>query len=255
MKICPKCKASLDDNARFCLHCMTSLEEKELIPTTKAKARRWPLVLLCFLLLGALLFFAFFKGDQPQKRSTPTEAPKVSEPPDLNQPSETSESPESTETIQVSDDPSTITCSVDGVIYSFRPATAADHPTAITLDNHFVLIRVEGSPSDGVYRVPSFVGDDTNALVTVIADGAFHGTDAKVIDLGHNVRYVWGNSFGGYSLTELHLHEDVFIDQAAFSGCTENLTIHCPDYLENTEGLLWSDLAVDYGFRWQNEVY
>jgi len=117
-----------------------------------------------------------------------------------------------------------------------------------------VLIRVEGTPPDGVYRVPSFVNDNTNTLVTVIADGAFSGTDARVIDLGYNVCFVWGDAFGGYPLTDLHLHEDVFIDLMAFSGCTEHFIIHCPDYLENKEGSLWSDLAADYGFRWQDAL-
>ena len=35
MKICPNCKAELDENARFCLRCMTSLEEKQEIIVTE----------------------------------------------------------------------------------------------------------------------------------------------------------------------------------------------------------------------------
>lgn len=152
------------------------------------------------------------------------------------------------------EDPSALTQTVDGVCYTFRPATREDHPTAIFIDNHFVLTRVEGTPSDGIYRVPSFVGDDTSALVSVVADGAFAGVDAQAIDLGYNVRYVWGNAFGDNSLTDLYLHEDVAIDRETFSACTEKLTIRCPDYLENTKGDLWCDLATDYGFRWQPEI-
>lgn len=230
MKLCPNCKAALDDNARFCLCCMTSLDEKEQIPPPMPKVRRWPLVLLCILLFGALAFFIVRPTPgTPKEPATPTQAGNEDTPP-------------------------TTQCAVDGVTYFFRPVTREDHPTAIILDNYFVLTRVEGAPSDSIYRIPSFVGDDQSALVTVVADGAFAGTNAQVIDLGHNVRYVWGNAFGGYPLTDLYLHEDVLIDQTAFSGCTENLTIHGPDYLENTKGELWSDLAATYGFRWQPEI-
>jgi len=234
MKTCPNCKASLDDTARFCLQCMTSLEEKEQIPPPKKRARRRLWMLICIPLLIAFVYLFIPKGEQPQAASSQTD------------PSETD---------LPSEDPSALTCSVDGVKYTFRPATSADDPNAITLENHFVLIAVEGTPSDGIYRVPSFVGDDTYALVTAISDGAFEGTNAQIIDLGHNVRYVSKNAFAGCVLTELYLHEDVFIDQAAFSSCSEELTIRCPEYLENTEGALWSELAVDYGFQWQNEVY
>lgn len=231
MKKCPNCRAELDDNARFCLSCMTSLDEKEQIPPPVQKARRWPLVLLSSLLLGAVLvLILFLLIPSPEETAAPTQ-------PDIVE------------------DTSTRTQTIDEVKFTFRPATKEDHPTAIVLDSHFVLIRVEGAPSDGIYRVPTFVGDDTTALVSVVADGAFAGTDARAIDLGHNVRYVWGNAFGGYPLSDLYLHEDVLIDQKAFSGCTESLIIHCPDYLENTKGDLWCDLAADYGFRWQPELF
>lgn len=230
MKLCPNCKAALDDNARFCLCCMTSLEEKEQIPPPTHRIRRWPLVLLCCLLSGVLLIFVIFSNTNPPKETAAPSNPTISEDAPLR------------------------TCTVDGVQYTFRPATEEDHPTAISLSNYFVLIRVEGKPSDGIYRVPSFVDNDLNALVTVIADGAFAGTNARAIDLGHNVRFVWSNAFGGYPLTDLYLHTDVLIDQKAFSGCDKNLTIHCPEFLENTKGILWSELATDCGFRWQPEA-
>ncbi len=40
MKLCPNCKAEMDDNARFCLCCMTSLDEKELISPSVRKKHR-----------------------------------------------------------------------------------------------------------------------------------------------------------------------------------------------------------------------
>lgn len=241
MKACPNCKAALDENARFCLCCMTSLIEKEQILPPARRVRRWPLVLLCVVCLAALAVCGVVAWTYPPDNTGSQSAQNL-----VGKPAEPS-LPEKTEGAE------TLTCAVDGVCYTFRRATREDQPTAVMLDQYYVLIRVEGVPADGVYRVPSFVDNDTAALVTVIADGAFSGTDAQVIDLGYNVRYVWGNAFGGYALTDLYLHGDVFIDRAAFSGCGGNLTIHCPPYLENTKGVLWTDLAEDYGFCWQDE--
>lgn len=241
MKICPNCKAELDENARFCLRCMTSLDEKEQIQPPIHKPRRWGLALLCFLCLTASLI-AIVILRTPTKQAEPSDAAIT----------ETPAAADDTETIPK--DTSTISHTVDGITYTFRSATEQDHPTAISLSNYFVLVRVEGTPANGIYCVPSFVGGDTSALVVAVADGAFAGTRAEKIDLGYTVRYVWGNAFGGYALTDLYLHGDVLIDQAAFSGCTRNLTVHCPEYLENTEGVLWSDLAADYGFHWQNAL-
>lgn len=242
MKICPNCKSELNDHSHFCLHCMTSLEEKEQIKPPVRKPRRWPLVLIGCLVLGALLLLIItLTRPAPQEEDTTGQT---------GTPKETS----STAPTDIADQVVTHAQTVDGVRYTFRPATREDHPSAISLYNYFVLIRVEGTPSDGIYRIPSFVNDDMNLLVTVVAEGAFDGTDAQAIDLGYNVRYVWGNAFGGYALTDLYLHDDVLIEETAFSGCTESLTIHCPSYLENTEGVLWSELAADYGFQWQDAI-
>lgn len=232
MKICPNCKAELEDNARFCLSCMTSLDKKEQITPPAQRFRRWPLVLLCLLLAVALAVIAIVMASSPKAGEVPAQT--------------TSAAP--------SADPSLRSQTLDGVCYTFRPATLDDYPTALTLENRFVLTKVEGNPADGVYRVPTFVGSDTGALVVAVADGAFAGTEACAIDLGHAVRQVHANAFGGCALTDLHLHEDVLIPREAFSGCAEGFTIHCPDYLENTEGTLWSELATVYGFRWQPEV-
>ena len=251
MKRCPNCKAELEDKARFCLSCMTSLDEKEQIPPPVKKFRRWDLVLLCFLCMGIALFVILGKGHVsapvPEITTEATEAPETE---NAKPPVTESMAPETENAIPEN----AITQSIDGVTYTFRPATEDDHPSALRLENCYVLIRVEGDARDGVYQVPSFVGEDLTALVTVVADGAFNGTGAKVIDLGYNVRYVWGNGFGGNALTDLYLHEDVRIDRESFSGCSESLTIHCPEYLENTEGLLWADLAIQYGFQWQPEA-
>ena len=237
MKICPKCKAQLEDHARFCLQCMTSLEEKEEIQPPAPKQRRWPLALLFSLLAIALATFAFWP-------SSPVETPAV----------ETRPATIPSAVTTPTGNASTRTCTQDGVTYTFRSAAQEDCPDAIRLENYFVLIQVTGVPSNQTYQVPSFVGENTSALVVAVADGAFSDTQATAIDLGYNVRYVWGNAFGGNRLTALYLHEDVQIDPAAFSGCDDSLTIHCPAFLENMEGILWSELAGMLGFQWKESA-
>lgn len=249
MKLCPNCKTELDDHARFCLSCMTALDEKEQITPPVRKARRWLPVLLCGLAVGILLAFIVFIN-RPDEAVKPSGAQL-----ETVKPTELQQETEAAPTTPVQTHNSADSCIVDGVRYTFRPATREDYPEAINLENYYALIRVEGTPSNGIYRVPSFVGDDTTALVTVIADGAFAGTDARIIDLGYNVRRVWGNAFGGCALTDLYLHIDVLIEQEAFSGCTKNFTIHSLEFVENTKGILWSELAVSYGFRWQFEEF
>jgi len=244
MKLCPKCKAELDDSARFCLRCMTSLDEKEQIQPPTRKKRRWLLVLaICVSLCVVLL--VVIKSIEP------------SDPPEPQETTTTTHSATTTTTIPnttVIDDEPTVSYTVDGVTYTFRPTTRDEYPTAITLKNHFTLIRVEGTSPNGVYQVPTFVDGDMNAIVCAVADGTFDGTNALAIDLGYNVQYVWGSAFGGYALTDLYLHGDVFIERTAFIGCSKNLTIHCPEYIQNKEGLSWSELAVRYGFQWQEEI-
>ncbi len=70
MKKCPKCKAEIEENSRFCLYCMTSFEEKQIIETKK-KNRRWLYIiaaLLAFLFLGFLVFL-FSQNENSAKAS------------------------------------------------------------------------------------------------------------------------------------------------------------------------------------------
>lgn len=52
MKKCPVCGAELEENARFCLYCMTPLEEKQKITFPKSKRARWLVILAAVLVLA-----------------------------------------------------------------------------------------------------------------------------------------------------------------------------------------------------------
>ena len=60
--VCPVCGAALQENACFCLHCMTSFDEKTRIPPPAKQKRRgmWAVVLSSVLvLLGVGIFLVF----------------------------------------------------------------------------------------------------------------------------------------------------------------------------------------------------
>ena len=56
MKSCPFCQAEIENTARFCLHCMTSLEEKEVWQAPRRMNTRWQGF------LGALVSLALLVG-------------------------------------------------------------------------------------------------------------------------------------------------------------------------------------------------
>ncbi len=62
MKKCPKCKAEIQENARFCLYCMTSFEEKQTMETPKENNKRWLIiiaaVLVVMLIIISIVLFA-----------------------------------------------------------------------------------------------------------------------------------------------------------------------------------------------------
>ncbi len=65
MKKCPFCKAEIEENARFCLYCMKTLNEKEIIQPNQKKKSWLPVILIGALLL-ALLLVAILLPKEPE---------------------------------------------------------------------------------------------------------------------------------------------------------------------------------------------
>jgi len=71
MKKCPKCKAEIQENARFCLYCMTSFDEKQAVDADKNTDKRWLIIaaaLLALLLIGAVIAFSLNCGGPSEKQ-------------------------------------------------------------------------------------------------------------------------------------------------------------------------------------------
>lgn len=60
MKKCPFCHADIEDNARFCVFCMSSLQEKEKIENQPKNNQRWLYILSTFLLLVLIFIITIF---------------------------------------------------------------------------------------------------------------------------------------------------------------------------------------------------
>ena len=74
MKKCPKCKAEIQENARFCLYCMTSFDEKQAVDADRNTDKRWLIIaaaLLALLLIGAVIAFSLNCGGPSEKPSAP----------------------------------------------------------------------------------------------------------------------------------------------------------------------------------------
>lgn len=66
MKKCPKCKAEIGEESRFCLYCMTSFEEKQTIETPKENNKRWLIIIaavLAFVLVVVSIVLFASKGN------------------------------------------------------------------------------------------------------------------------------------------------------------------------------------------------
>ena len=71
MKKCPFCGAEIEENARFCLYCMTPLEEKQVILAPKVTNKRWLYITAAVFLLVLLIAGVWWKMDGQNSKNQP----------------------------------------------------------------------------------------------------------------------------------------------------------------------------------------
>lgn len=74
MKKCPKCKAEIQEEARFCLYCMTSLEEKHPSKTINEQDKRWLIVAIVAVFIAIAFCILFFVSNTTPSESSGQES-------------------------------------------------------------------------------------------------------------------------------------------------------------------------------------
>ena len=73
--VCPVCGAPVQENARFCLHCMTSFDNKTPVgapePRSKKRVLKWLVPALCVLLAGVAALVFFIAGNKAPEAAAP----------------------------------------------------------------------------------------------------------------------------------------------------------------------------------------
>ncbi len=85
MKKCPECKAEIEENARFCLYCMTSFEEKQVAIAPKEKNKLWLYIIAIVLVIALIasgIFIVISKGGSSDKSKDSSKNSSISN--DLN---------------------------------------------------------------------------------------------------------------------------------------------------------------------------
>lgn len=77
MKNCPFCKAEIQDNARFCLYCMTPLNQKEVIIPQKKRLLRWPFAVVGVLLVVLVILLWGIQDKKPDASLENTDPPST----------------------------------------------------------------------------------------------------------------------------------------------------------------------------------
>ena len=228
MKTCPKCGASLSDEARFCLYCMTSLDEKEPaggFAVRPLRARIAMLLLAAALVLGGIGWgIAALLAVQ----TSPAVAAAA--------PASAAASSRAASEASRSQTPSSAAASSRAASSAVAAAPQASRPSsgALTGTIGYAVIVDEGKSGDCVYTL------EDNGHLTVSGEGAMKdygllggpwGNEVTSVTVEDGVTDIGKCAFANCrSLTSVTLPDSLkSISEDAFSLCTSLTSVTIPD--------------------------
>lgn len=248
MKKCPKCKAEIEENARFCLYCMTSFEEKQTIEVSREKNKRWPIIIAAVLVLALILTAIFFvpNNDSPKDTASTSTGNSTHSDSDISEPSSTPENSSTNTSSGKKPSTNSSNNSSNGSSkpgnsnpdddkpdndnsssgsssntdtqprYTYIEATIENaYPTGYSAmyapENAIVITKVNYKEESGNYIIPDTIdGKKVAAIMPSAFSDSSISSSVKSVTLPSTVRTVWNDAFKHcYNLSDLYLKSAV----------------------------------------------
>lgn len=158
MKKCPFCKADIEENARFCLYCMNSLDEKQIITVKNRNKKGWIIVLSALVALVAIaLCVAFMRNGSAEDDNSIAES-SVQE--------------------EGSDNSQAVVYEDMSHIFTYRDAVPQDdyHGSVSKIEDGIVITGVTQARDDGLYIIPESID---GKKVVAIGEYAFYDENIR----------------------------------------------------------------------------
>jgi len=281
MKKCPKCKADIQENARFCLYCMTSFEEKQTIDAPKDKNKRWLPIIAAVLVLVLIIvgIFLLAQKDRPnnegtdnstsssvsnnlvtsddnttssEQKNSESQGNETSTPTSNNQ-TQSSSKNEGNTTNNSSGNTTTTPSQTTTVTYAYRDAKYGDDfSVSANLENAVVITGVKTTAADGKYIIPETL--DGKKVVAIMAlafcDDNISST-VKTVIVPSSVKTIWNNAFANcYNLTDIYFcGNSIYTESQAFPEASKRngaITIHCSADCSDREFRTYKSYITNY---------
>lgn len=226
MKICPFCNAKIEENALFCIYCMTSLKEKQVVKSTKENKYRWfPVttsILAVILIIGLFISSIYHKDDNKTVNSNTDfySAPS-------NEEITSTEESSTISTVSI-DDPSDIINYLTYNVYEGRGVYITDCDTLVTGD----IVIPEKIDGQTVKAICNSAFKDCSGItsislpesISIIEESAFADCSAlKEINIPKGIKTLKSHTFQNCkSLISIVLPSVNSIQRYTFTNC-ENL--------------------------------